>query len=671
MIKDAKGRIAVICGAKGGMGVTCVAVNLAAAISISNEVALLSLNRDSAEDLSSWFGCSALQDSRDFMELAQTGTPELLSSVCEKLGERLFLIRPGLREQIPNPDEIDGFIGLLRRRFNWVVVDGGTVPLDRHEGMLDKLMSFSAVGIVVFTPDPVAIKRMPQIGRQFRNSGKKIVAVQNRAASGGAPSGMRDWERLLGGIDLLATIGEARGMREAILRAAPIPLADGGSDAASEFLYLAKLLERFQQESEVKAAAAGEGDSFRSSAYRDLRRKLHRRLLERMRERGVGSYEQDRDALRDELIWLMEEENLAAITPGFRERLLEELMDAVTGLGPLQDLVDDPEISEIMVNGSEGIYIERKGRISRVERALDDEEEIRGLIERIIAPLGRRIDESSPLVDARLPDGSRVNAIIPPLALGGPCLTIRKFGERLLSIEDLLQRGSLTAAAAEFLRACVACRLNILISGGTGSGKTTLLNVMGSFLSPDERIITIEDAAELRLPQKHVIRLEARPANLEGRGAVTIRDLLRNALRMRPDRIVIGECRGGEALDMLQAMNTGHEGSISTLHANSPRDALARLETMVLMAGMELPLRAIREQLYMAVDIIVQVARMKDGGRRIAQITEVEGLERDAYRLQDIFLRRGEGPLEHCGLVPKVAEKMRERGWELPQGIFG
>ena len=337
--------------------------------------------------------------------------------------------------------------------------------------------------------------------------------------------------------------------------------------------------------------------------------------------------------------------------------LLNQIIDEVTGFGPINSLILDPEVSEVMVNGPKQVFVERQGRLELTEITFRDNEHVMHIIDKIVAPLGRRIDESSPMVDARLPDGSRVNAIIPPLALNGPTITIRKFAADPLTIDDLIAFGTLTAEMAEFIEACVKARLNIVVSGGTGSGKTTLLNVLSSFIPADERIITIEDAAELQLRQTHVVSLESRPPNIEGRGAVTIRDLVRNSLRMRPDRIVIGEVRGGEALDMLQAMNTGHDGSMTTGHANSPRDMLARLETMVLMAGVDLPVRAIREQIASAIDLIIQQARLKDGSRKVIQITEVQGIEGEVITLQDIFVfERGE--LRATGIRPKCAEKL-------------
>jgi len=322
------------------------------------------------------------------------------------------------------------------------------------------------------------------------------------------------------------------------------------------------------------------------------------------------------------------------------ERLLRDVLNEALGLGPLEALLADHEVTEILVNRADQIYVERSGKLTLSEKSFSSDQAVLAVIERIVAPLGRRIDESSPLVDARLKDGSRVNAIIPPLALAGPCVTIRKFKRDALRIEDLIQHQTLTPQMAEFLKTCVRARKNIVISGGTGSGKTTTLNVIGSFIPSGERIITIEDAAELQLPQEHWVRLESRPANLEGKGAITIRDLVKNCLRMRPDRIIVGECRSGEALDMLQAMNTGHDGSLTTLHANTPRDALARLETLVLMAGMDLPVKAIRDQIASAVHLIVQQSRFSDGSRKICFISEIAGMEGDVITLQDIFTFR-------------------------------
>jgi pilus assembly protein CpaF len=362
-----------------------------------------------------------------------------------------------------------------------------------------------------------------------------------------------------------------------------------------------------------------------------------------------------------------------------REELVQDVLNEALGLGPLEAYLRDDSVTEIMVNSPSQVYVERHGRLQRAEKIFSSAQAVLGVIERIVAPLGRHIDESSPLVDARLADGSRVNAIIPPLALKGPCITIRKFRRGLFSAANLIERGTLTPQMASFLETCVRMRRNVVISGGTGSGKTTLLNVLSSFIAGQERILTIEDAAELQLSQEHWVALEARPSNIEGKGQVGIRELVRNALRMRPDRIVIGECRGGEALDMLQAMNTGHDGSLTTLHANSPRDALSRLETMVLMSGMELPVRAIREQIASAVHLIVQQTRFADGTRRLAAISEISGMELDVITLQDIFQFKQEGfdgegrvlgRFVATGFVPKFYDDLQRRGLPVDMSIF-
>lgn len=362
-----------------------------------------------------------------------------------------------------------------------------------------------------------------------------------------------------------------------------------------------------------------------------------------------------------------------------RQRLLEQLTAEIMGLGPLEPFLRDTTIDEIMVNGANMIYIERQGKIERVSARFDSDTHVMRIVDRIVAPLGRRVDEGQPFVDARLPDGSRVNIIIPPLSLIGPTITIRKFAKIPLTAEDLIQKGTFSKEFDEFMKACVKARLNIIVSGGTGTGKTTMLNIFSSYIPNDERIITIEDAAELQLRQEHVIMLESRPKNIEGRGEITRGDLVVNALRMRPDRILVGECRSGEALDMLQAMNTGHEGSMTTVHANSPRDGLHRLETMVLMAGYDLPLKAIREQISGAIDMIVQLERMRDGTRKVVNVSEVQGMEGDIILTQEVFRWEGGamkdgkvlGQLKATGIRPKFIEKIEGHGIFLPPSIFG
>lgn len=416
-----------------------------------------------------------------------------------------------------------------------------------------------------------------------------------------------------------------------------------------------------------------------SDQYSDAKRKILEKVVNEIKPDDIKDEACELEKKITAAVEKMLDEDGFVLGRAERTRIISEIIDDTVGFGPINQLVHDREISEIMVNGPKQVYVERKGKLVLSEVSFRDNEHVMHVIEKIVSPLGRRIDESSPMVDARLPDGSRVNAIIPPLSLDGPVITIRKFSEKPFIVKDLINFGTLDAAMAMFLKACVEARLNIVVSGGTGSGKTTTLNVLSSFIPDDERIVTIEDAAELQLGQEHVIRLETRPPNIEGKGIISIRDLVRNSLRMRPDRIVVGEVRGGEALDMLQAMNTGHDGSLTTGHANTPRDMLSRLETMVLMAGMELPVRAIREQIASAVDLIVQQSRMKDGTRKITHITEVSGMEGEVITLQDIFVYRQTGKDEKgritgdyisTGIKPGFYEKFENSGVKLSPGIF-
>ncbi len=414
-------------------------------------------------------------------------------------------------------------------------------------------------------------------------------------------------------------------------------------------------------------------------AYRDLKTRVQNRLVAELDpSMDVSQTAEVRQTIREMYDAILEEERIV-LSRVERERLFEQIVAEILGLGPLEPLLADESITEIMVNGPKMVFVERKGKLERVNVTFESDEHVMRIIERIVAPLGRRIDESSPMVDARLKDGSRVNAVIPPISLVGPVLTIRKFFKHPLTVEDLIRYGSVTPEAMEFLKACVIAALNIVVSGGTGTGKTTFLNILSGFIPHDERIITIENAAELQLRQEHVVTLESHPPNIEGKGEISIRDLVINSLRMRPDRIVVGECRGGEALDMLQAMNTGHDGSMTTLHANNTREALSRLETMVLMAGMELPHRAIREQIASAIDLIVQLERMRDGSRRVVAITEVQGMEGDVVVTSDIFkfeqvgFENGKviGRLRPTGIRPKFMERIEHVGIHLPPSVFG
>lgn len=413
--------------------------------------------------------------------------------------------------------------------------------------------------------------------------------------------------------------------------------------------------------------------------YQDLKTRVQNKLLSGLDPSTDPTKVQEvRKTIQELFEQILAEENIVLSRPE-RARMYEQIAAEILGLGPLQMLLEDETITEVMVNGYRNTYIERAGKIVRAPITFESNEHVMRIIERIVNPLGRRIDESSPYVDARLSDGSRVNAVIPPISLVGPVLTIRKFAKKPITVEQLISFGSITPEAVEFLKACVIARLNIIVSGGTGSGKTTFLNVLSGFIPADERIITIENAAELQLRQEHVVTLESRPANIEGRGEITIRDLVINSLRMRPDRIIVGECRGDEALDMLQAMNTGHDGSMTTAHSNSPRDTLSRLETMTLMAGMDLPVRAIREQVSSAIDLIVHQERMRDGSRKIVSITEVSGMEGDVITTTDLFVfeqmgyENGKiiGKLRPTGLRPKFMDKIEAAGIHIPATVFG
>lgn len=430
------------------------------------------------------------------------------------------------------------------------------------------------------------------------------------------------------------------------------------------------------QELRVKRTSPATGSR---DAFVDLKNRIQQKLIAELDPSiDITQTSEVRSTIQEMFETMLVEEQIV-LSRNEKRVLFEQIVAEILGFGPLEKFLNVDGVTEIMVNGPKQVYIERDGKLQRVSTTFEDDEHLLRIIDRIVAPLGRRIDEGAPMVDARLPDGSRVNAVIPPISINGPTLTIRLFSKIPLTIENLIEFGSITPEAVEFLKACILARLNLVVSGGTGSGKTTLLNILSNFIPDTDRIVTIENAAELQLRQEHVVTLESRPPNVEGRGTVSIRDLVVNSLRMRPDRIVVGEVRSGEALDMLQAMNTGHDGSLTTLHANSPRDALARLETMVLMAGMELPHRAIREQIASALDLVVHTERMRDGTRKVVSISEIQGMEGEVITMSEIFrfeqtsIEDGKviGRLRPTGLRPKFMYKIREAGIMLPPSIFG
>ena len=444
------------------------------------------------------------------------------------------------------------------------------------------------------------------------------------------------------------------------------------------------LAERLNQAGQPRSVAAmahaTPGVGLQQDEFASLKHDVHENLMQSLGQQAYAG-QMDQRLLEENVfnaIQTVLAKSKKPLSTGDRAKITQEIIDDILGNGPLEPLLRDPEITEIMVNRADAIFVERGGRLYQTDLRFSDEEHLRRAIDRIVSRVGRRVDEASPMVDARLPDGSRVNAVLPPIALDGCSLTIRKFSKDPFTVKDLVTMGTLTRPSAEVLDACVRGRLNILISGGTGSGKTTTLNVMSGFIPDDERIITVEDAAELQLSQPHVLRLESRPSNVEGQGQVTIRDLVRNSLRMRPDRIIVGEVRDAAALDMLQAMNTGHDGSLSTVHANSPRDALSRIETMVLMAGMDLPVRVIREQIVSAIQLVVQQARMRDGSRHIIQISEITGLEGDTVLMQDLFTfdyntaedSSTPGKLVATGITPNFTDQLKDHGVDLSSEHF-
>ena len=469
-------------------------------------------------------------------------------------------------------------------------------------------------------------------------------------------------------MSLLKRIGQSSPQSSSASSSSQPAAPAGGGDQGSK---LAEL--------RMRRTDAPAGQTPAKDTYFDLKTRVQNKLLQQLDpSMDVTRTAEVRKTIEDLYETILNEENLV-LSRAEKKRLFDQIVAEILGFGPLESLLQDETITEIMVNGSKNIYIERKGKLQRVPVTFESDEHLMRIIDRIVAPLGRRIDESSPYVDARLPDGSRVNAVIPPISLVGPTLTIRKFSKKPITVEQYITLGAITPEAMEFLKACVIARLNIVISGGTGSGKTTFLNILSGYIPADERILTIENAAELQLRQEHVVTLESRPANIEGKGEVTIQNLVVNALRMRPDRIVVGEIRDEAALDMLQAMNTGHDGSMTTCHSNGPRDTLSRLETMTLMAGMDLPVRAIREQVASAINLITHLERLRDGSRKVVAIAEVQGMEGDVITMTDLFVfeqtgmenGRVVGRMRPTGLRPKFMDRIEAAGLQLPPSIFG
>jgi len=718
-------KVIVVFSTKGGVGKTLIATNLAVSLSkeYASRVCLVDLDLQGTGDMARMIDLVPRKSMADFINALNT--LKIQPSDFKKgdflthnssLGIDLLpgVLKP---QQSPHIDtgRIKDIFAILERYYDYIIIDAGK----EFDEVLLAVLNQANLILLVVAPDILSIyqtKWAVDMLQFLHLPLAMIKIILNRAESASGISA-QDVKASLSA-DIIAQIpSEGRIVVQAINRGIPIVISAPRAKITQAIKRLAQVLnknERFFIERQtidqlkLKEAVVDKASDFwkkqglieplmdldlTEGDVKDeltiLKRRIHNRLIEELNLKRLDfrifSDSKKTKELRDkaEIMianFLTEETNSIISSQEVRSKVIKEILDEALGLGPLEDLLADPTINDIMVNNKDEIYVERQGKIELTEKKFISDDQVRTIIERIIAPIGRRIDESVPMVDARLPDGSRVNAIIPPLSLTGPSLTIRKFRKERFRIDELIGFNTLNKEMAEFLRACVVSRKNIIVSGGTGSGKTTVLNVLSAFIPNDERIITIEDAAELKLHQTHWIRLESRPANIEGKGAITIRDLFRNTLRMRPDRIIIGECRGIETLDMLQAMNTGHDGSMTTLHANSTHDVLTRLDSMILMSGIELPIRAIREMIASAIDIIVHTARLSDGTRKVIQITEIAGMKDDLQvDLRDIFVFKQTGIGEKgavlgnffaTGYVPICFEEIKIKGISLPEDIF-
>ncbi len=687
---------------KGGGGASLIAANLA--VSIRREtratVALLDVSYPIPGSVALYLGLSQAKAVTDIVPLLDRMQPTLLKSYVTNHASGIAVIpaaKDSLHEKMLTPQKLARVTDLLVRAYDYVVIDLASTLSEDVIPILD----LSELICLVVSPDvgSVAQGRQSVTYLQSHHFSRDAMKLVLNRYSNKMPFPPETIEESVGlPIALYLPLDEelmeqSIAMADPFVSSSPRHPVSKALDAFTQKL-VAELKSRPRRAKQPRlvadaapAAAAVAEAKERIDEIRDVKIRVHRRLIDEIdfkkADIELAKDRKKKSELRAKtevkIVSLLDEEAKEMTDRDLRKRLVKEILDEALGLGPLEDLLRDVDVSEIMVNGIDHIFVERKGKLTLTEHKFLTEDQLRAVIERIVNPLGRRIDEKSPMVDARLEDGSRVNAIIPPLAIDGPSVTIRKFAKTPLKVPDLVRFGSFTTQMAQFFEAAVLARQNIVISGGTGSGKTTLLNVLSSFVPEDERIVTIEDSAELQLPQVHVVRLESRPPNIEGEGAITIRDLVRNALRMRPDRIVVGECRAGEALDMLQAMNTGHDGSLTTVHANTPRDALSRLETLCLMAGLDLPARAIREQIASAIDLVFQQSRLSDGSRRVTHISEITGREGEVFTIADIFLFKQtgitpdgkvQGQFAPTGVIPKFIEGLSRRGIKVPREIF-
>ncbi|MBY0370295.1 Flp pilus assembly complex ATPase component TadA [bacterium] len=717
----AGGHIIAIVGGKGGVGKSTFATNFAIATAIDTKGRVMLVDHDprACGDISMLLGTKA---KRTILELGQhegrLDANGMMTYVAPHSSGIHFMPSVLEAEQLATltPDHTFKALNHLKNFYNTIIIDLGS-DLDACSV---KALELSSAIFVVTMPEILVLHHTRKVIERIQNllfPMEMIKVVLNRFTPRNGIAAQMVQNNLKKPV--LAVIPEEEVTAiQSLTKAQPFVIAAPRAEVTKTYFLLARTLSEtklLDKLSELKkpsdaaskltlakgapgAAKPGAGGPvvFDRSQMRDekpsdqwsaLKQRIHKQLIETMDLKKVdtetGNDAKKKAVLREKtktvVVELLDKEDHPYRSRDEIQKLVKEILDEALELGPIQDLLADDSVSEIMVNRKDQIFVERGGKLVLSGATFSGNNQLLGVIERIVSPLGRRIDEKTPYVDARLPDGSRVHAIIPPLAVQGPMLTIRKFAKSRITYKDLVRFGSMTEEMADFLRACIEARLNVIISGGTGSGKTTLLNVMASFIPPNERILTVEDAAELQLPQEHWGRLETRPANIEGKGEVSIRELVRNTLRMRPDRIVVGECRAGEALDMLQAMNTGHDGSMTTVHSNTPRDCIARLETLVMMAGMDLPAKAIREQIASAVNLVVQQTRLSDGSRKVTSITEIVGMQGDVVTMQEIFgfrktgmdkNRKVIGKFVATGFIPKFIDELEQQGIKIPRGIF-